>query len=304
LNVIAGDRAIKGPARRSAPAQDVTMVTASACSALLSWQRSRQLIPEGALDVMSASDVIAKFETKSGGGAWKHITRAEVTKGLRDRVANPGKIDTSSCNLCGPASFLYSVLIEYPEDYCKYIIDLYEGGKGKLWGLEVEPDDDAMNYDVPKSKMHPVDWIGLGSLRDAENDFFDYQSIDDAASAITMPHTLTSWFEEAEYPTRHNVTNLVFTKSKSDIVKANDLRLQGCKVCLFIDADMLEASTQDSTSTTPDHWVVLTGPVTFSGDNISLEVFTWGEAKRKVPRSGSLPLSSFLKHFYGYVAAK
>ncbi len=253
---------------------------------------------------MSASDVIATFGTKSGGGVWKNISRADVVTGLRARIANPGKIDTSSSSLCGPAAFLYSVLSEYPENYCNYICDLYDTGKGKLWDFEVKPGSDTKNYKVPTDKIDPVDWIGLGGLRDSENGFFDYQSVDDDASAITLPMSLTSWFEKATYGTRHNVTNLVFTKSKSDIVKANDLRLQGCKVCLFIDADMLNTAKQNSMSTTPDHWVVLTGPVTFNGDNISFEVFTWGEAKRKVPGSGTLPLSSFLKHFYGYVAAK
>ena len=253
---------------------------------------------------MSASDIIATFEAKSGGGVWKHISRADVVTGLRARVANPGKIDTSSCSLCGPASFLYSVASEYAEDYCNYICDLYDTGKGKLWGFEVKPGSDCKNYKVATDKIDPVDWIGLGGLRDSENGWFDYQSVDDDASAITMPGTLTSWFEKATYGTRHNVTNVYFTKSRSDIETANSLRNQGLKVCLFICADMLYTSKQDNKSTIPDHWVVLTGPVVIKDDKISLEVFTWGKAKRKVPETGDLPLSSFLKNFYGYVAAK
>jgi len=258
----------------------------------------------GALNPMSASDVIATFEAKSGGGAWKNISRPDVVTGLRARVANPGKIDTSSCSLCGPAAFLYSVLSEYPEDYCNYICDLYDTGKGKLWDFEVKPGSDTKNYKVPTDKIDPVDWIGLGGLRDSENGFFDYQSVDDDASAITLPMSLTSWFKKATYGTRHNVTNLVFTKSKSDIEAANSLRNQGLKVCLFVNADMLETSTQDNKSKIPDHWIVLTGPVLIKDDKISLEVFTWGEAKRKVPKSGELSLSSFINNFYGYVAAK
>lgn len=253
---------------------------------------------------MSASDVIATFEAKSGGGAWKNISRADVVKGLRARIADPGKIDTSNCSLCGPAAFLYSVLSEYPEDYCNYICDLYDTGKGSLWGFEVKPSSDTKNYKVPTDKIDPVDWVGLGGLRDSENSIFDYQSVDDDASAVTLPRTLTSWFEKATYKTRHNVTNVYLTKSKSDIESANALRSQGLKVSLFINSDMLYTSKQDNSSTFPDHWVVLTGPVLIKDGKISLEVFTWGEAKRKVPNSGDLPLASFIKNFYGYVAAK
>jgi len=283
--------------------RSVTAVTALGPPPLLSCP-SANTQPRRNLGVMSASDVIATFEAKSGGGVWKNIGRADVVTGLRARVANPGKIDTSSCSLCGPASFLYSVLSEYPEDYCNYICDLYDTGKGKLWDFEVKPGDDCKNYKVPTNKIHPVDWIGLGGLRDSENGWFDYQSVDDDASAITMPGTLTSWFKKATYGTRHNVTNVYLTKSRSDIEAANNLRNQGLKVCLFIAADMLYTSDQDNKSTIPDHWVVLTGPVLIKDDKISLEVFTWGKAKRKVPESGELSLKSFLNNFYGYVAVK
>lgn len=93
-------------------------------------------------------------------------------------------------------------------------------------------------------------------------------------------------------------------KSKADIEAASALRLQGHKVCLFINADMLEPGTQNNKSLTPDHWVVLSGPVNFfEGDRISLTVFTWGDGLRAVPRSGDLSLSSFLNNFHGYVAA-
>jgi hypothetical protein len=253
---------------------------------------------------VSAISVIERFEKSGGQGSWPHISKAEVAAGARERVMDASKLDQGSSSLCGPTSLLYSLIKKNPEAYATYITSLYNNGSAKIGSLEVKPRSDTRNYKVPKDKIHPVDWMGLASLRDSENLALSYSSVDDEAAGITMPGKLTDWFNKAGFGGVRNVTNVVFTKSKSDIEAADNLRKQGYRVCLFINADMLALAKQNKKSVLPDHWVVLSGPVNFfEGDRISLTVFTWGEGMRAVPRSGDLSLSSFLNNFYGYVAA-
>ena len=253
---------------------------------------------------MGAMEVISRFEAAGGQGSWPFIDKKDVSTGARARLADASKIHQGSSSLCGPTSLLYSLIKKNPEAYATYISQLYSNGTAKIGSLDVKPSSDTRNYKVPKEKIHPVDWMGLASLRDSENAALRYSSVEDAAAGITMPGTLAAWFTKAGFTSVKNVTNVLFKKSKADIEAASALRLQGHKVCLFINADMLEPGTQNNKSVIPNHWVVLSGPVNFfEGDRISLTIFTWGEGMRAVPRSGDLSLSSFLNNFYGYVAA-
>lgn len=72
-----------------------------------------------------------------------------------------------------------------------------------------------------------------------------------------MPSALERWFEESGYASISDETNLFFTKSQDNIVKAGQLVFTGHRVCLLINSDMLSPSTQKQKSTFPNHWVVL-----------------------------------------------
>jgi hypothetical protein len=253
---------------------------------------------------VGAIDTISRFEAAGGQGSWPFISKAEVAAGARQRLGDASKINQGTSSLCGPSSLLYSLIKKKPEAYASYITQLYDNGAAKIGSLDVKPSSDTRNYKVPKDMIHPVDWIGLASLRDSENAALRYSSVDDEAAGITMPGRLADWFTKAGFSGVRNVTNLVFKKSKADIEAADELRRQGYRVCLFVNADMLDTATQNNKSIIPNHWVVLSGPVNFfTGDRISLTIFTWGDGMRAVPQTGDLSLSSFLNNFYGYVAA-
>lgn len=253
---------------------------------------------------MGAIEVIDRLRTAGGQGSWPFIDRRDVVDGARVRLADAGNINQGESSLCGPSSLLYSLIKKNPEDYASYIAQLYNNGTAKIGSLDVKPSSDTRNYKVPKAQIHPVDWMGLASLRDSENSALRYSSVDDEAAGITMPGTLADWFTKAGFSAVRNVANVLLKKSRSDIEAADALRRQGYRVCLFINAAMLNPATQNNKSIIPNHWVVLSGPVNFfEGDRISLTVFTWGNGTRAVPQIGDLSVSSFLVNFYGYVAA-
>ncbi len=169
----------------------------------------------------TATQLVAEFKSASGQGAFTKISRSDVVSGLNARLKTPASLHQGSSSLCGPATLIYALIRHKPAVYVKYVTDLYRSGVGTIGTLKIEPGSDCKSYKVPAKKIHPVDWIALASLRDSENDFFDYDSIDVAAGGITMPGDLVEWFKKAGFSTIKNVTNVYFNKDKSDIKAAS-----------------------------------------------------------------------------------
>jgi len=247
---------------------------------------------------LSLVDAFAKGGQEKG---FARIARQDVVTGLRERIANPSKLNQSAASLCGPAAFFYCVLDEMPHIYAQYVIDLYRTGEAKLGGLRVKPGSGCRAYQPPPAKIHPVDWIALASLRDSENSLMDYSSADDTAAGITMPATLAGWFAALNWRAVHNNTNVFFVKGRSDLDRcARDFQLG--RVCLFINMQMLDATKFAHRSATPNHWVVLTKAPSIQKDMLKFGVYTWGSVL-DVPRTGSYPLDGFYRNFYGAVSA-
>jgi hypothetical protein len=251
---------------------------------------------------MSAESLIDAFAAGSGSGAFPNVARGDVVDGLRARVADPQTQNQKASSLCGPSALLYCLLNDNPEVYVQYVVDLYTTGRANLGTLTVQPGTDCRRYRPPPDKIAAVDWIALASLRDSDNSILDYESVDDTAAGITMPHSLAAWFRALGYGDVRNVTNVFFTKDRSDIDACDQLQTHGRWVCLFINAQMLEAHTDESRSFTPDHWVVLESDASVVGDALSISVYTWGDIRR-VPFAGTLAVNHFCRNFYGYVSA-
>jgi hypothetical protein len=252
-----------------------------------------------------AKDIVRTFAAAGGGGVFIHIARADVASGLLDRVDHPDKIDQGSSSLCGPAALTADLATNDPVAYVKFVISLYEKGVADVQRLHISAGTDLRRYD-PAGKVAPADWIPLASIRDSENWFFDYQSADDEFAGITLPNHLEGWFKRVGFTKVVNDTNLVAHKDESNLKEAARLYRDDYWVCLFINANALQAATQASSSLVPDHWVVLESDVAFAAGNVSFNVYTWGDGHRPVPNDPSKPLSlaSFLANYYGYVAAK
>ena len=251
---------------------------------------------------MSTDSLIAAFAAGSGTAAFPNIRRADVVAGLRARVADPVSQNQGAASLCGPAAFFYCLLNDRPEVYVQYVIDLYTTGKAKIGSLSVSPGSDCRRYSPNASQIAPIDWIALASLRDSENSVFDYQSADDTASGITMPHSMAAWFRAAGYQNVENVTNVFFTKGRSEIDTVHHLSLQGRRVCLFVNAAVIRTTPDTGRTLTPNHWVVLLSPAGVRDGQFDITIYTWGE-RRRVPATGEMAVDGFCHGFYGYVSA-
>lgn len=254
---------------------------------------------------MEMEQMLQDFAKKQSGGAFPNIARMDVVDGLRDRIAPGGAscISQLRSSLCGPAAVMFCLVNRDPMAYVRYVIDLYEKGSAQFGTLTVKPGEACRNYG-PK-RIAPVDWIALASLRDSENRYLSYASVENDAAAVTMPETIVSWFKalgSTTYKSTQWFGGLV--QNQHEIANAGMARRKGCDVCLFINAQMLEGS-MGSLSVTPDHWIVLTKPILLDTKKreIAVEIFTWGDIRR-VPGNGTANLDDFLKNYYGYVWAR
>ena len=254
---------------------------------------------------MGLDQMLLDFEKKPPGTAFPNIPRTKVVGGLRLRLSTDGAkfIAQKGSSLCGPAAVMFCVANRNPEMYAQYVMDLYDKGEAQFGTLTVKPGEACRNYD-PK-RIAPVDWIALASLRDSENRYMDYASVDNDAAAITLPSTIKSWFQAAGYSQFYTSTQLFGSMVQNDleITRAGAARKQGNDVCLFINGKMLVS--MGSLSAIPDHWIVLTNPIRLDTKKreIAIEVFTWGSI-RTLPDTGTANLDDFLKNYYGYVSAR
>ena len=254
---------------------------------------------------MGLDQMLAEFSKKTSKGAFPNINRPEVVDGLKERLAPDGAVNISQqgSSLCGPASVMFCVARRDPEMYARYVMDLYDKGEAKFGSLTVTPGEICKNYD-PK-KIAPVDWIALASLRDSENRYMNYATVENEAAGITMPKAVVKWFRAAGYSQLYESTQWFGSMVQNDheIARAGTARLKGCDVCLFVNMKML--TSMGSLTATPDHWIVLLKPVRLDTKKreIALEVYSWGDII-KLPLQGNAKLDDFLTNYYGYVSAR
>jgi hypothetical protein len=251
-----------------------------------------------------AADMICDFLQRSGRTYFPKLDRDEIGVGLLMRIANPGTLRQGQASLCGPTALLFNLVSDQPGQYARFAIDLYEKGRAKIGRLLIEPGGDIRTYRPPPGSIHPVDWMTMASIRDSENYFFDYDSIEAEFAGITLPGELAHWFRLAGYSDVREETNVYFNKGTGTLDDATRLFSNGYRVCMFINAKMLDAKEQTESSTIPDHWVVLRSPIARSGGKVTLKVFTWGNGDYQIPQAGDLSQDDFLGNFYGYVAGK
>lgn len=249
-----------------------------------------------------ANKKIEEFEKATGDTDWIHIKKEDLVLSLKSRVYDPDKIDTSVVNLCGPGAFFRCLCLDDPVAFVKIVVDLYRTNEAKL-GTRTIKASSSLRSAKPGTDMVGADWIPLASLRDDENTILGYNNAGGTLSGLTMPAAMEKWFKQAGYTGVKNVTNILLTKGIDNLKEAEQLRSQGHRVCLLINAQMMKTEKRAMSSVFPDHWVTLTGAVTVTGENVSLKVHSWGSIYT-LPQVGTCSISDMLKNYYGYVSGK
>jgi hypothetical protein len=276
--------------------------------------------------MINASVVIRNFRNSSAKNGFPHLNKRLLVEQITTRVNDPSRISQGGSSLCGAASFLFCLAKKDPGTYAKYIVDLYETGKGKIGNMTTKPGRSCRNYRLPtKSRMSDADWIGLASLRDSANLVMDYEDYSDQAAGITAPETVEDWFRDGGFRQVTNRCSIIKPRSLYDLLQAHKKYRAGANVCLLISSGGL----RNPGKLVPhvDHWIVLDSPVRIDanpvagllargrevnkdkellGKSIEFKVYTWGEQGRSINtwRRAPLKVSDFLDNFYGVVSAK
>lgn len=244
-------------------------------------------------------------------------TPQQFISDLTARVKQPWLINQSSASLCGPAAFMYCLAKDAPNLYVKYVIDLYVLGRASINNLHVEPSENCRKGTIVSgtSNIAFVDWIALASLRDSENSLFNYSSVTDQASGITLPGILSKWFKLAGYCNVNSRASITWSQGPTHLVDAA-ISYQGNKnVCLFVSGKSLNSPF--AVKIFPSHWIVMSDYLTFGDAShkdyskkiedlkkeiISLPVYTWGTEKREW-NPQNLSLDDFSSYYFGSVTA-
>src|SRR5262249_24657836 len=134
-----------------------------------------------------AAEMVCDFLERSGRCMFPKLDRDDVGIGLLIRIANPNVMNQGQSSLCGPTNLICSLATDQPAQYARYAIDLYEKGKAKIGRLLIEPGTGVRDYLPPRGAIPQVDWLTTASLRDSENWFFHYDSVDREFAGITLP---------------------------------------------------------------------------------------------------------------------
>ncbi len=263
----------------------------------------------------SAIALVTAFASAAGSAAWPQIDRKMLAAGLIDRINDPNQIAQRGTPMCGPAAFVRTLAIDFPETYAQMAIDLYTRGKARLGTRTFEPGSELRKA-PPLLGTNPADWIMLASVRDSDNWFFSPAGWFRASLAgMTLPGTMESWLLTTGYS---KVVNAAFLKTRplKNAAMHADLASQyftaKFRVMLLIDSNMLVPDHQnDRVSLYPDHWIMLDSVITDAGITnydapVSFSAYSWGGDDITVPVVPSRPLSkgNFLGKYYGFVAAR
>ena len=251
----------------------------------------------------AAANRICDFMKRKGSPFFPKLDRDIVGIDLLMRVANPGIIHQRAAGFCGIVSFLFSLATDAPANYAQFAIDLFEKGRATFRNLEIKPSSDCRNYS-PGQKMNQADWLTAASIRDSENLIFDVEEVSDGFNSGTTTADVIKWLGRAGYTDIRYEDNMWWSRPGSDIGFLNNLFNKGYRIVLSINHKMLKAKQQKDTSGFATHLVVLTSEIKTIGNNVSLEVFTWGQGKYMVPQGDPLSKSDFLGNLYGYVAGR
>lgn len=162
-----------------------------------------------------------------------NINTTKFIQRLAELVESPYKIDQGNYGLCITASFVYTIIKDYPEKFVTFAFELLAKGKADFGKLTVTTSKDFKAVDFPlvikleqsaKGNLsHETDYFLLGAFRDSKNLIYDIEfkektkldandSIEDQAYKFIkfllfdessgaysgINDELVSWFEETK----------------------------------------------------------------------------------------------------------
>jgi hypothetical protein len=274
-----------------------------------------------AADVASAQQLIDAFEHSQTPGVWPHLDKSAVIANMRDRVANPFRLDQKQQPFCGPASIVFELIRKQPIRYVHMCQQLFEQGKFQGYTRTIEA-----AYQLRENSrgmdMAQADWMLIATMRESENLLF---KVDPNAptlvrniAGMTKSWEMKGWTKEILGYARVDYIHAYLLRDIAAMHRAKTAIAQGGVAFALVTAggmyskeEMLSLADSKAVQKVafPNHWVVLVDiddiPATLSWRGIayrsdkatlSFDTFTW--ARRVHVDIGR---SAFRRFFWGVV---
>lgn len=255
----------------------------------------------------AAHNIVATFAGAPGPGAWR-LDRAAVAERLHRLVDSPDLIRQGGLNLCGPAALFQVWLRGDPVAAVTYAVRLFEEGEARLGAVSVSASAGLRRHAYLERRCPSADWMMMAALRDSSNRFVRYTrpgGLREAVAAITMPGALRRWLAGIGlFATVRDETSLMLRKG---FRHASQLPVgAGREVVALVAQEMFRTPTSPLprardfvASLVPNHWVILTAPVTRVGDGrVRLRFWSWG-----AQYVAEVAESRFRRCYYGALVA-
>jgi hypothetical protein len=276
----------------------------------------------------AAHALIDQFEKRTRPQAFVHFKRADIAAQLRIRVDDPSKISQGAAGVCGPTSFVYNLARDEPVAYVTMVIELFETGRTRVGNLSVKPVATLLVY-KPFS-VDAADWIPEASLRNSEDWLNLYPLMHRWTGKFqwcgpSSPWAIAQWFGKVGYTdTTWGVMIGDLARQRATLMTLSTLCRLQWRVVLLIDHEVESVQPNPRAWRYPDHWVGLTGPVSFSpnpvdttpgepfdkDDLISMRIFSQrfeydvGKCAYGVTRPAPLTAGEVLAYVWGYAAGR
>jgi hypothetical protein len=270
--------------------------------------------------VAQYDSIIAQPDSIAAVSPWR-IDRKLMYDRLKSLIDDPNLVKQDGLGLCGPAAFLTLWLKRDPLAVAEFAVELYETGKSSINEYLVEPDKDSLiseDYNALKNTnvdfTPEADWMIMGSLRDTENLWLDYNGKPDnvdSLAGITLPSALANWLEATNIysvtrdETIRNETNVFLTKG---IDHAMSLKYSPKRdIILLINASMIGAASSSPRflfDRVPNHYIILTSDIIRETDgSITFRYWSWGKEFTKYEEC-NFKEAVFESNYYGAVIAE
>ncbi len=245
--------------------------------------------PAEAAEACAAIDAYAREDTPED--VFLEISKAEFVEALKIRVSNPKDVDQNQLNLCGAASFMVLWIERDPRGFTRAAIELFQTGKSTYKDIKIKANKSMFENDEVRSgkySLQLVDWLVLSSLQNASG-LLGYNPDKEMGGVrgIGLPGKVLKWFEKLSGGEAKKYKKDFKPSELNQLYKADNYILFLVNVNLLDDyfSDTRYQDPNDSfqqkksaffAGVTGNHYVVLNSPIRKEGDDLVLDLWTWG----------------------------
>lgn len=216
---------------------------------------------------------------------FKNIGLLDFVNDLKDRLKSPDGLNQSHLNVCGAATFCRFWIKADPENFVHTAHSLYQSGTAQYQNTTLTANTSM--YDQ-STHLNKIDWLMTASLQNAAG-WLGYNPEKELGGVrgIALPAQVGKWLADLPQMT------LAQQSSVPDIHTLNTVFSNKGAVAFLVNVNLLDnyfthpayRNNDDSfknkmttflNSLTGNHYIALNSLITWQGEQIRFEVWTWG----------------------------